>query len=786
MRRSPVLLALASLALLAAPVPALLTPASAASSPSFTPPLTLAGPAGEPSIRNPLTTQKDGALAAYISAPGGLGSNFWYVDEKKNPNGSFYFKASPPQQPDAGTGGGDSEISVGDTVDPKTGCASVAYSGLHNIDLLNGFTVATSKDCGRSFSAPNFVGVQNTLTDRQWQTSDGAKTHFLIYHTAIPDNQIVVSRSTDGGAHYTSFAPVLGIQGVIDAKTRPSVSNSNQIGNIVTDRNQPIAGQKYSNGDQMHALYAIFAGPKDPADNVAAQFDQNYNHVDTIYVGKSLDGGQTWTDAKVFVDPTGKRELNLLFPVVTVDKAGNLYAAWSDQLHVQYAVSTDHGKTWSKPYQVNPDNAKGGDSGNADIFPWIAAGKSGALDVVWYHSTGGAKGSNLTHRDPGDKNTTWTVAFTQLTGATAAAGAVPKPKVTSQGLAVTPVIHKGDICNNGIGCTVAGDRSLLDFFQISLDQAGRANVAYATDAANPGTAVINYIRQNGGVSAATGGPLPVKTYQPPPLRANGTTCPGPQLTDPVGDAPGSLLVGTTGGNQDNLDIKSVQFATPAATTLKVTLTLKDAEPLPPVGPTTGTLYSVLWKQGTKVYGVQASSNGPGLQTYRAGEFVAGSFKSAGTAQGQFNSGPNGTIVFTVDRKLIGSPSNGTRLTLPGAATNGTLSVLGTGLRFVATTDSAPDAGIGAPYVVGQTCSQATGGSKDGRRPGSDTHNSTDTSSRSTAGSETHSSTASSSGSPAGSSDHRALATTGLDLRFPLAGGLLLLGAGVCRHRRLRA
>lgn len=95
-------------------------------------------------------------------------------------------------------------------------------------------------------------------------------------------------------------------------------------------------------------------------------------------------------------------------------------------------------------------------------------------------------------------------------------------------------------------------------------------------------------------------------------------------------------------------------------------------------------------------------------------------------------------------------------------------------------------GAGASYVLGQTCSQATGGSKDGRRPGSDTHNSKDTSSRSTAGSETHNSMASSSGSTAGSSDHRALATTGLDLRFPLAGGLLLLGAGVCRHRRLRA
>lgn len=753
MRRSFLLFAAAAMLAAGAPLPALLSTAAAGVAP-FTPPLLLKGAAGEPSIRNPLTAQKDSALAAYISAPSGLGSNFWYVDEKKNPDGSFYFRPSPPQQPDAGTGGGDSEISVGDSVDPTTGCATIAYSGLHNIDILNGFTVASSKDCGRSFSAPNFVGVQNTLTDRQWQTADGAKTHFLIYHTAVPDNQIVVARSLDGGATYKSFAPVVGVQGVIDANTRPSVSNSNQIGNIVTDLSQPIAGMKYSNGDQVHALYAIFAGPRDPADNLLAQADQSYNHNDTIYVGRSVDGGATWTDTKVFgVDPASKRELNLLFPVVAADRAGNLYAAWSDQLHVQYAVSTDHGKTWSKPFQVNPDNANGGDSGNADIFPWIAAGAAGNLDVVWYHSTGGAKGANLKHRDPGDASTTWTVAFAQLTGATAASGATPAPTVVLRDLAITPVIHKGDICNNGILCELGGDRSLLDFFQVSIDRAGRANIAYATDAATPGTAVIAYTRQQTGRNALTGAPLPATTYRAPLPPPAGTTCPGPQLTDPVGDAAGSLLVGTLGGNQDNLDIKSVRFDTPSASTLKVTLTLKDAEPLPPVGPTTGTLYIVRWKQGAKVYGVEASSNGPGLQTYSAGEFVAGRYKAAGSAQGQFNTGPNGTIVFTVDRKLIGSPSNGTRLMGPNAETHGTLSVLGTGLYYTATTDSAPDAGTGAPYVVGQTCAAAVRAPVRARPP-------------------------------AATPTADQLPRTGAAALPPIGGAVLLLGAAVLRrHRR---
>lgn len=721
-------------------------------------------------------------MAAYISAPGGLGSNFWYVDEKSNRDGSFYFKASPPQQPDAGTGGGDSEISIGDTADPATGCATVAYSGLHNIDLLNGFTVASSKDCGRSFTPPNFVGVQNTLTDRQWQTSDGAKTHLLIYHTQIPDNQIVVSRSLDGGATYKSFAPVLGLSGVIDANTRPSVSNSNQIGNIVTDRSQPVVGMKYANGDQVHALYAVFAGPGSIDDNVQAQEDQSFNHVDTIYVGKSLDGGETWTDTKVFgAPPAAMRELNLLFPVITADTAGNLYAAWSDQLHVQYAVSRHHGKTWSKPYQVNPDNAAGGDTGNADIFPWIAAGRNGTLDVVWYHSQGGARRSNRTHRDPGDAKTSWTVAFTQLTGAAAAADQVPAPTVASQGLAVTPVIHKCDICNNGIGCEAGGDRSLLDFFQISLDTAGRANVAYATDAASPGTAIINYIRQNGGTSASTGAGLPTVPYSPPPLAASGITCPGPQVVDPVGDAPGSLLVGTTDSNVDSLDVKSVAFGTPSASALRILLTLKNLQALPPVGVTTGTSYFVKWTQGGTIYAVRASSNAPGVQTYDAGEVVAGKYTSRGQVSGVFTAGPNGTIAFTVPRSLVGSPGNGTTLSKPAAETHGTLSVAGSGLTYTATTDLAPNAGGGASYVVGQTCARMAGAVAvvpPRGVPGSSSTTSSSTSSSSPASPSTSSfSVARSPGTAS-----RALPNTGVDLRIPVLGALLLLLAGVVRRR----
>src|SRR5439155_7379265 len=194
--------------------------------PDWSPPLPLAGGGAEPSIRN----GRDNKHAAYVSAPTGLGSNFWYVDEIENGDGTFSMKPSPPRQPDIGTGGGDSEISVGNTIDPTTGCAPIAYSGLHNIDLLDNFTAAKSPDCGLSFTSPALFATQNTLTDRQWQTFDGRLSNFLIFHK-VDSSQIVVARSLDGGASYTSLSPD-GTQGIIDAATFPSVPNANKIGNI--------------------------------------------------------------------------------------------------------------------------------------------------------------------------------------------------------------------------------------------------------------------------------------------------------------------------------------------------------------------------------------------------------------------------------------------------------------------------------------------------------------------------------------------------------------------------
>ncbi|MDP9102160.1 MAG: glycoside hydrolase [Actinomycetota bacterium] len=556
MRTAPTVRLLSAALLLAGGATAATSQAAAVPQARFSQPMLLAGGGAEPSIRVP----GDKLSAAYVSAPSGMGSNFWRITEKKNPDRSTAFVQSPVQQPDLGTGGGDSEISVGNAPYGETRCYPIAYSGLHNIDALNNFTVARSTDCGKTFTLTNPVGTQNTLTDRQWQTFDGAKTNFLIFHK-VDTSQIVVAESIDAGNTYVSLSPD-GAHGIIDPTTAPSVGNNNQVGNITTDYATPTGSNNLLSGEPTHVLYATFGGPADPADNAAAQVDSNlptsaYNHIDTIYVAKSTDGGVTWKDTKVFsVPPTSRRELNLLFPVVATDRKGNVYSLWSDGFRIQYAVSTDHGLTWSAPHQVNHDN-RGAlpDTGRADLFPWMGAGADGMLDVVWYHGSGGAPGSNLKYRNPGDKSTHWTVAFAQLGNATARDGSgAASPRELTYSDAVTPVIHTGAICNNGIGCDLipgqTGDRSLLDFFQVAIDKAGRANIALADNEAAPGANISAYIRQTSGYSLTTGRLLPREVVRPPVL----TCAADASFTDPAGDATQVAGVATPLPNAPALDI----------------------------------------------------------------------------------------------------------------------------------------------------------------------------------------------------------------------------------------
>jgi len=611
----------------------------------FSRPMVLAGGGAEPSIKVPA----DGKSVAYVSAPTGLGSNFWRITQKRRANGDVTFKQSPVQQPDFGTGGGDSDISVADPTQtaPANGCLPVAYSGLHNIDLLDNFTVATSTDCGKTFQLANPFGTENTLTDRQWQVFDGAHTNFLIYHL-VSTGQIVVSVSKDDGQHYVSLG-ASNANGIIEPQLLANSGNEQQIGNIIVNHAEPIKGAtNVISGEPVHAMYAIFG----LADNLGVGAQSNvpgssYNGLDSVYVGKSVDGGVTWKDTKVFsVNPGTHRELNMLFPVITSDSAGNLYAVWADTYKVEYSVSTDHGAHWSKPFQVNRDNrgvtsngADKPDPGKADVFPWIAAGGKGLLDVVWYHGEGGAAKANQIYRDPGDAKTMWTVAFAQLKNADKTRAGVPAPSFLDYNQAITPVIHVGDVCQNGTFCALVpvpgapystGDRSLLDFFQVAIDREGRANIAIADNKDAPGQNVTAFTQQLTGYSLTTGRPLKPLTLKQPKLNCDVSG----MFTDPAGDAT-EVGVAPASPDQPGLDLRR-GWVTWDAKKKIATFHLQVTDLKQMAQGSVGWIFRFGFGWATKGYVLEGTRDASGASTYNLNE-------STSTGISEIYSGLHGTF-----------------------------------------------------------------------------------------------------------------------------------------------
>jgi hypothetical protein len=103
---------------------------------------------------------------------------------------------------------------------------------------------------------------------------------------------------------------------------------------------------------------------------------------DEIFFSRSSDGGAAWTQA---VNVSNNPGISFT-PVVGVDDAGNLNAAWWDTSHTNreifFSRSTDEGVTWSQPEDLTHN------SGRSDE-PAMAVGGSGTIYLVWEDKTPG-------------------------------------------------------------------------------------------------------------------------------------------------------------------------------------------------------------------------------------------------------------------------------------------------------------------------------------------------------------------------------------------------------------
>src|SRR5207248_1440432 len=86
------------------------------------------------------------------------------------------------------------------------------------------------------------------------------------------------------------------------------------------------------------------------------------------------------------------------FPTMAIDKAGNLYAVWSQapingsgqvigDTVLKYSFSTDQGNTWAAPIQIQTSASPVGTLHN-NVFAWAVAGDDGRVDIAWYGTPG--------------------------------------------------------------------------------------------------------------------------------------------------------------------------------------------------------------------------------------------------------------------------------------------------------------------------------------------------------------------------------------------------------------
>jgi hypothetical protein len=372
-----------------------------------------------------------GGTLAWTSADNGL-----HYSSTPSPNDVSTGSDSVGQESGLEPGGGDTDDAVATALNASGNYnAYVVSLSLANID------VSTSADNGRTWTLNAATALP--IDDRPWVAATGASKVCISYLTApgvlLPQAGLHVQCSNDAGHSF------LQVSNAYDTSTvgLAASQGGSRTGNLQFDPSNP------SN------LYTVFA-----YENVEDGPNPNA-FLHNVGIAASADGGVTWHDYPVRVNPDITAKYDNQFVNVAVDKGGTVYVAYSDNHGIFLQYSTNHGPTFSAPVQVS----QGTDTA---VMPWLAAGDAGKVDLVYYQATGYSG-----NPETAPITVPWKVVMAQsLTAATTAPG--------FSYTTVNPVVHHGGVCEGGALCT--GNRDLYDDFGIEASPTtGFASIIYSDD-----------------------------------------------------------------------------------------------------------------------------------------------------------------------------------------------------------------------------------------------------------------------------------------------------------------
>jgi len=358
--------------------------------------------------------------------------------------------------------------------------------------------------------------------DRQWTAAyipPGATTAkatvVLMYHDFYGPSQIWVNVSRDGGE---VFGPPIDVLTHLtpNGTTQAAVAQADSACNTV-----PTGAAIARGGPHPGRIYVswIASDPENPATGCNVTMLQAFHN---LFVAWSDDNGQTWTPQLAFDAGIG-HDASTPFASFTLDNQGNPYIGFtapgptdnpavcaaestagtlqSDPTcayHMWVTWSNDGGSTWDGGGGTIPGSAAAAYEADSaaqaqtDVFPTIAAGDPGKVDVSWPRTNeteptgpsgkfdaGGCAG-------PGNGNPTFyppTCNWNLYGGQSLDLTAAPGSESWTTGAITTTPMHIGDICNLGIFCLDPNsNRNLLDFNSEVVDPTtGFAHIAYADD-----------------------------------------------------------------------------------------------------------------------------------------------------------------------------------------------------------------------------------------------------------------------------------------------------------------